>query len=98
WSRGVRTWDCRFEVGRWVLPGSVERGEFAGHDRPRPRQAAAIREVADEREHADEHRQLEDVGEGHLWQSEMHQPQHRLGDGDGPDAAVEVASLVALAG
>ena len=76
---------------------SIRNGELTGDDRPGARQLAAIRQPADEREHADEDRQLQHIASSTRRQHTPEQPEDRLPDTHRPDRAIEIAPLVALA-
>src|SRR5260221_14568770 len=76
--------------------GSVRDGELAGHDRPRARQKAAPRQVADPEEDADEDRQLDRFGAARARHHLPHQPQDRLREAHRPHQAVKIPALVPL--
>src|SRR5581483_4055030 len=79
-----------------LLALSVGNGDLAGHDRPRPRQAAEPRQIAHEGERGDERGQLHRVAGARLRHGLPEEPEERLGDRNGPDRPVEVAPLVPL--
>src|SRR6266851_3623489 len=98
--RAVRRVDPGF--GWHAIPGemtsrSVRDSELTWHDGPRASQPTQPGKVADKRQDAEEHAELDGVEDPVLREDLPHEPQHGLRPADGPDRSVEVAAFVSLA-